>query len=74
VIGFLLLILCVVAAWVTYDSDLFVFAVVNAAINFLSYGVMSNYRKNPTAAPNWAAYVSFLTAVVGVGLLVYGLI
>ncbi len=73
-IGFLLFAVTIVAAWQTYDTGLFVVAVVNAVLNGWAYGVMTNFSRNPLNAPNWAAVATFVTGTAGIGFLVYGLL
>jgi hypothetical protein len=48
-----------------------------AVIVFWSLGVMHNYaysRDDPQAAPNWAAMVSMVASLVGIGMLIWALV
>ena len=68
-IGFLIVVMCIFAAWVSYDSGLFVIALLNAILAVWSFGVMSNFA-NPLEAPTWASTALFVTMIGGIGFIV----
>ncbi len=72
--GIILIGLAVVAAVVAYPTGLFVVAVVNAIAAFWSNGILANFKKEWWAAPDWAGWVSMLTAFVSVVLIIAALV
>lgn len=50
-------------------TPIFVPALVNAAASVWGNGVLANFRQDPQAAPNGAAFVSVVTTVAALGFL-----
>jgi len=72
--GIVSFIICGLAAYLLDTPDtqtIFNVAAVNAGFNFWSFGVMSNHRDEPMMASNFWTNVNMLTALLGIGLLVY---
>lgn len=65
--------LSLVACWITSGTGLFGVAVVNALLAVGSNGILANFSRQPSAAPNWAAALSMLTLLGSVALGVIGL-
>ncbi len=56
------------AAVLAAGTAVIVPAVINAVLAFWANGVLANFRRDPQAAPNSAAYVSMLTILGSIGL------
>ena len=71
---FILIAIAVGGAVATSGTGIFTFAVINAVASVWSNGVLANFRGGPPElAPDWAATVSMLTTVIGIGMIVAGL-
>jgi len=73
----ILFIVCVIAIGKlegTGHSSLAIFAVINAAANFWSLGVLRNFRRNPEMAPAFFVDMNWISAVIGIILLIYAFI
>ncbi len=72
--GWVQVILCLIAAYLLYQAGaqiVFYIAAINAGANLWSFGIMHNYRDDPTSAPNSWTTVNMVTTFIGVGLLIY---
>jgi hypothetical protein len=74
--GLIFLVICIVSAVMAYAAGgtnaLFWAALIVAAANLWSFGILQNYKNDPKTPQFWTT-INFLTAIGGVGLLVYSI-
>jgi hypothetical protein len=76
-IVWILFIVCVVAIGKLQGAghpSLAIFAVINAVANFWSLGVLRNFRGNPEMAPDFFTTMNWISALIGIILLIYAFI
>lgn len=71
----LLIGLSALACFLTSGTTLFGPAIANAVASVWANGVITNFSSQDSdAVPNWAAGLSALTALISVGLIIYGVV
>lgn len=69
--GFLMIIICAIAAYRLYGHSLFIIALIITILDFWSYGIMHNYRRNPDMIPNFWVSINMISSIGGIGLLIF---
>jgi tetratricopeptide (TPR) repeat protein len=68
--GWIYLLICIIAAVRLYKSAFFVFSIIITIINFWAFGVMYNFKDTPEQGPDYAAITNFISTIIGIGLLI----